>query len=194
MAKGIDEESGIWSLEVAKKKHRFDPLLAARISMMFQPKRAADLGCGIGRYCAILKACGWPIVDGYEGTPDIKEIAVYDNIMPLDLTKKRWVDIDYDFVLSLEIGEHIPKKHEQTFLDNIREFTKKDLILSWAIPGQGGTGHFNERSNEYVISELAKRDLIFDEKKTKELRKYTSLKWFRNTILVFEDGKKISTM
>ena len=52
----ICPETGIWSLETAKKKHRYDIILAAHLSSMFWvPKRAADLGCGRGHYCAILK-------------------------------------------------------------------------------------------------------------------------------------------
>ena len=194
---GVDEKTGIWSLSTHKKRTRFDFLLLAKIGILWSeqekmgypripiPKKAADLGCGIGKYCSVLKAYGWPIVHGYEGAPDIKEIAVYDDIMVTDLSKRRWVDIDYDFVLCLEVGEHIPKEHEQVFIDNVCEFTHKDLVLSWALPGFGGKGHFNEQPNEYVISEFTKRGLVFDEETSNDLRKCTFLKWFEHTIMVF---------
>ena len=182
----IDEETGIWTLDAAKKKHKFDIMLGARIASMFwAPKRAADLGCGRGHYCAILKACGWPVVDGYEGTPNIASLGVYNNIMTLDFSKRRWVAIDYDFVLCLEVGEHIPKKYEQVFIDNVNEFTSKVLVLSWGIPGQGGTGHFNEQPNKYVISEFEKRGFKFDRKRSKILRDVSTKGWFKNTIMVF---------
>ena len=138
----INLETGIWSLDVAKKRHRCDLLLAARIGMLYHPEKAADLGCGNGRYCAIFKSYGWPVVHGYEGTPNIESLEIYNDVMQLDLTKRRWVGMKYDFVLCLEVGEHIPVQHEQVFLDNVAEFTAKDLIFSWAIPGQGGKGHF----------------------------------------------------
>ena len=182
----ICPETGIWSLETAKKKHRYDIILAAHIASMFWvPKRAADLGCGRGHYCAILKGCGWPVVDGYEGTPNIASLGVYNNIMTLDLSKRHWVAIEYDFTLCLEIGEHIPKKHEQTFIDNVCDFVSKDLVLSWGIPGQGGTGHFNEQPNDYVIGEFGKRGLKFDEEKSRILREVATRKWFKNTVMVF---------
>jgi len=184
--KFVDEETGIWSLETAKKKHRYDIMLAAQIATMFWvPKRAADLGCGRGAYCSILKGCGWPIVDGYEGTPNIASLGVYDNIMTLDLSKRHWVAIDYDFVLCLEIGEHIPKKHEQTFIDNVNDFVTKNLVLSWGIPGQGGTGHFNEQPNDYIIAECEKRGLKYDGKKSQKLRDVATRGWFKNTIMCF---------
>ena len=184
----IDKETGIWSIEVAKKRHRFDPELANGIIKLYHgTKSIADVGCGNGSYCRFFKEAGVSIVHGYEGTPNISSLGIYDDIMVLDLTKIRYVNIKYETVISIEVGEHIPKEHEQVFIDNVCQFVNKDLVLSWAIPGQGGKGHFNEQPNDYVISEFVKRGLVFDEKRSKDLRKYSSLKWFRNTILVFEN-------
>lgn len=182
---GISKETGIWDLDIAERRHKFDPSLAVKIASLYQPTRTADIGCGKGEYCKFFKDAGFSIVHGYEGTQDIKKIAVYDDIFILDLTKRRWVGIDYDFVLSLEVGEHIPKKFEHVFIENILRFVSKDLILSWAIPGQGGAGHFNEQSNEYVISKFVEGGLVFNEERSKELRDAASLKWFRNTVLCF---------
>lgn len=179
---------GIWTLDTAKKRHRFDYTLAARIGEMWAPKRFADLGCGNGRYCAVFKAYGWPLVHGYEGTQDIKTLGVYDDIFTLDLAKKRWVEINYDLVMSLEVGEHIPKEHEQVFIDNVCEFVKKDLILSWGIPGQGGKGHVNEQPNDYVVNEFYRRGFRYDKGRARDLRSHASLKWFKDTIMVFMRG------
>ena len=181
----INPDSGIWNLNTARKRHRFDPFLAARIGMKYHPEKAADLGCGNGRYCAVFKAYGWSIVHGYEGTPGVISLGIYDDIFQIDLSKRRWVDIDYDFVMCLEVGEHVPEKYEEFFLDTITNFSSKDLIMSWAIPGQGGAGHLNEKPNEYIIGELAKRGFVHNEDGSDELRKFSSLKWLRNTILVF---------
>ena len=182
----INSNTGIWNLETAKKRHRYDSSLAEGIIAIFKEvKSIADLGCGRGDYCKYLKECGIPLVHGYEGTQNIHKIAVYDDIMILDLTKRRWVEIFYELVLVLEVGEHIPKKYEKVFIDNVCEFTKKFLILSWGIPGQGGAGHFNEQPNDYVISEFEKRGLRLEKKKTKFLREAASLRWFKNTVMVF---------
>ena len=183
----IDRETGIWDLKIAKKRHRYDDKLAECIATMYKSVTSiADVGCGIGDYCKYLKEQGIPIVHGYEGTIGIKEIASYDDITTIDLTKRRCVGIDYKLVLCLEVGEHIPKTHEQVFIDNICEFMNKDLILSWGIPGQGGAGHFNEQPNEYVIDEFTKRGLIFDEDFSMRLRDAASFKWFKNTLMKFE--------
>lgn len=180
----IDKKTGIWSIKLANK-HKHDFLLAGAIGTYYSPKLFADVGCGDGTYCAVFKSFGWLEIHGYEGTPKISSLGVYDNIMTVDLSKKRYVDIKYDLVLCLEVGEHIPKEHEQVFIDNICEYTTKDLILSWAIPGQGGKGHYNEQSNDYVIDQFKKRNFKINDKMSRILRGYSSLKWFKDTIMVF---------
>jgi hypothetical protein len=182
------DAQGRWSLKTAKKRHRFDYHLAARIGELWAPKQFADLGCGNGRYCAVFKAYGWPVVHGYEGTQRIISLGIYEDIFILDLTIKRWVEIPYDLVMCLEVGEHIPKKYEQIFIDNVCDFAIKDLILSWGIPGQGGKGHVNEQPNDYVVNELYRRGFRYDKGRTRDLRAHSSLKWFKDTIMVFFRG------
>lgn len=183
---GIDIETGIWDLETAQKRHRYDPALAQYIRETFLFQSIADVGCGLGNYCKFFKESGIPIVHGYEGTQEINKIAVYDDIFSMDLTKNRWVEIGYDLVLCLEVGEHIPKNHEQGFINNLCRYVEDLLIISWAIPGQGGAGHFNEKSNECVIREFSKRGMAFDKRASLKLREAADLKWFKNTLILFE--------
>jgi len=184
-----DKETGIWAFhDRILKRHRCDFLLAGAIGVMFRKvKSVADVGCGNGQYCAIMKAFGKPVVHGYEGTPGIKSLGIYNDIMTVDLTKRRYVGIYYDLVLCLEVGEHIPPKHEQVFIDNLCEYVSKFLVISWAPPGQGGTGHYNEKSNVEVITELMARGLVLEEKHTALLRTRTTLPWFKN-VMVFRNG------
>lgn len=190
----IDSATGIWTLETAKKRHRHDHYLLAGILKFYtirEPRLVADLGCGDGWYCRMLSRI-WKhaVVHGYEGTPGAASIGVYDDIFTIDLSKIRYVDIDYDFVLCLEVGEHIPCKHEQKFLDNVARFAKKDLVMSWAVPGQGGKGHFNEQPNTYILSQMEARGFSHQRKLTALLRKHTERKWFRNTVMSFERNRQ----
>lgn len=187
----LDSETGIWSLETAKRKHRTDYVLAAGIAHVWSyklktvPRLTADLGCGPGWYCRILKACGFHIVHGYEGTPDIKKIAVYNDVTVFDLTKLRTIGIPYDLVICLEVAEHIPEKYEQVFIHNVCNFASKDLIISWAKPGQGGTGHFNEKSKEYVIDEFMKRGFMIHKKATEMVSFFATNGYLKRNIIVF---------
>lgn len=191
----IDSNTGIWNLETAKRRHRHDHYLLAGILKFYtsnKMKLVADLGCGDGWYCKILSKIWKHVkIHGYEGTPGIDQLGIYKDIFTIDLSKIRYVDIDYDLVLCLEVGEHIPKKHEQKFIDNVARFTAKDLIMSWAVPGQGGKGHFNERPNSYIIDQMEKRDFTYKIDISNELRKHTEHKWFRNTVMAFERKVKL---
>ena len=141
----------------------------------------------LGNYCAVLKACGFDPVHGYEGTKDIKSLGVYDDILTVDLTKERYVDIPYDVTLCLEVGEHIPEKHEQVFIDNLCRYATKYLVISWAVEGQSGTGHTNCKNNDYVIKQFEDRGFKYLEDRSEILRKYAQLHWFKNTIMVFRN-------
>jgi len=168
------------------KRHKTDYVLAAAIATYYDiPNRAADFGCGLGHYCQILNFYGWEVIDGYEGTEGIGPYKVWPWIYRIDLSVSVEF-IPYDFVLCLEVGEHIPKEREQVFIDNVVKATGKDLVMSWAVPGQySASGHVNNRSNEYVIEQMGSRGLRFQKKMTRYLRYYTTLEWFKNTLLVF---------
>ena len=183
----VDKNTGIWGMHIAKKRHKCDRLLTAAIANLFDPIRVADLGCGDGMYCRIFKTYGWPEVHGYEGTVGVKELGIYDDIMFLDLTKKRFVDIDYDLVVCLEVGEHIPPEHEQVFLDNLAAFSSKHLVLSWAVPGQySASGHVNCQDPGYVIKQVCKRGFNWKQKQSQYLKDKAEFEWFKKAIMVFE--------
>lgn len=188
----IDPATGIWDMDtVARGGHKHDEYLVRAIAELYTPALAADLGCGDGWYCKRLRELGWPQVHGYEGCEAMQKQGVYDDIFVMDLTKRRWVEIPYGLVLCLEVGEHIPKEHEQTFLDNVAEFGKSAfaVLLSWAVPGQGGRGHFNERPNDYIESNMRSRGFIVDSWATQHLRRTASLKWFKNTLVAYGKGQ-----
>jgi hypothetical protein len=186
----IDTKTGIWDLETANSHggHKHDLPLLDEICKLYTPTRVADLGCGDGWYCANMKKAGYKVVHGYEGCLDMRKISLCDELFIMDLSEPQLVAQKYDFVLCLEVGEHIPKSAEQVFLDNVVKFCSKDLVLSWAIPGQGGRGHFNEQPNDYIISQICNRGFVLNQAKTDLLRAASTLKWFKNTIGAYELG------
>jgi len=93
----------------------------------------------------------------------------------------------FDVVLSLEVGEHIPAEFEQQFIDNICKHAKKHLAISWAIEGQGGSGHVNCKNNNYIISKVEDRGFKFNFNDSEKIRKAaTNASWFGYTIMVFD--------
>jgi hypothetical protein len=144
-----------------------------------------DFGCGMGEYASFFKSKGMHTA-AYDGNPNTQELTngigkVLDLSIPFNLQEL------YDCVLSLEVGEHIPKEYEQTYIDNLCSHSKKYVILSWAVIGQGGDGHVNCQNNDYVINELRKRGYSYNERESNALRMaVSSAPWFSNTIMFFK--------
>jgi len=83
------------------------------------------------------------------------------------------------------VGEQIPKIYEDVFIDNLHRNNKYGMILSWAIQGQGGDGHINEQSNEYIKSKICNLGYTNDIEMENHLRSVSTLWWCKNTIMVF---------
>lgn len=183
----IDKKTGIWSLNIAKKRHKCDLNLVKAVIDLFDPTSILDVGCGSGLYCKAFKENGVPMVHGYEGTQNVTSLGVYDEIIEIDLTKPiGQINRFYDLVLCLEVGEHVPKEYEQIFINNLYSMTSQYLILSWAdIKQYSASGHVNSRSQKYIINELINRGLEYLKEYSVELRKLVSFSWFKKNLMVF---------
>lgn len=141
--------------------------------------------CGLGNYLKDLQESGFLNLIGYEADPSKKK--VFKNIMVKDLTIPFVLPIGGN-VISLEVGEHIPKKYQDIYLDNITKNCNGYLITSWAIRGQAGFGHVNCLDNHEIIPEIEKRGFKYLEKDSMLARSVIkdNAAWFRNTILIFK--------
>jgi len=99
------------------------------------------LGAFTGHYSKWLNDTGlFSRVVAFDGIRGIEELT--DNaVLEADLTKPLPVEKDsFDYVLCVEVAEHIPPEYEGIFLDNL-QIARRGLILSWAPPGTEGEGH-----------------------------------------------------
>ena len=122
--------------------------------------------------------------DAYDGAPFTEE-STGGVVRYVDLTLPQFWLPRYDWVMCLEVIEHIPKVHETTVLDNIVRPATEGIVFSWAIHYQPGYGHVNPREPDYVNRTMSRRGLIVDEPATSRLRRAATLKWFHNNILVY---------
>lgn len=184
---------GCWLGPAAERYHRRDgPLEQALCAFLGGPDAArhkaentvADFGCGMGSFVRALCAAGndaW----GFDGNPATLELteglgAVLDLALPQDL------DRQWDWVLCLEVIEHIPAEFEAVVLDNLARHARKGIIASWATPGQAGHGHYNERPAEYAVARFAERGFRVNRAASEALRAAATLPWFRENLLVLE--------
>ena len=121
---------------------------------------------------------------GYDGSPNVEEVT-HGHVKTLDLSVPQDLGRQWDWVMSLEVGEHIPKQFEDTYLTNVLKPAKEGIVMSWAIRGQGGRSHVNELNNVEVVEMLVERGFLPVFSWWHTLRENASLYWFKNTLMVF---------
>lgn len=177
----------IWSLKEAKVEHHSSKNMAQAIFELQQAngKKVIDFGCGRGDYLAHLKSKGVECY-GYEGTPDIEKISVFKPVVCVDLSKPLEIEHKGN-VVCIEVAEHIPAEFENQLLTNITNACDGWLLLSWAVIGQGGNGHVNERDSEYVIQTVEKLGFKYHDKISDAIRESAGndLWWFKKSVYFF---------
>jgi SAM-dependent methyltransferase len=188
-------ETGAWNIQGSKfdHEHVYDSVLSSALVKFAKKQNVSksyDFGCGPGKYVEEFRKNGIE-ASGYDGNPITSQIK---NCSVQDLTSEFQLD-PVDFLLCLEVCEHVPKTYEDSLLKTINRHVNPGgtLILSWAVIGQGGFGHVNCQNNDYVINKFKTLGYEYNEIESLLLRSEVSnATWFRNTILVF--NKKWLTM
>lgn len=187
----ICNETGKWNGD-PKNKHKHDITLSEALIKFFKSElndndTIVDLGCGMGDYVRELKKANFQI-DGFDGNPNT-EILTNGLAKILDLSKPHKFDKPYTWVISLEVAEHLPKKYESIYVNNLHNNNSKGIIMSWAKKGQGGDGHFNEQNKSYVVDLFKNLNYIYDEKNSSILCQSSTFSWFRNNLMLFRKNK-----
>jgi hypothetical protein len=180
----VISDTGFW-VENDDREHMFIKELSKEIIAYISKHKIRsvyDLGCGEGDYLkAIVDFDSSISATGFEGHQISKK---FSNVLKRDLSKS--LDMPaVDLVISIEVGEHIPREFESTFLNNVCDSSTGHIILSWAVENQSGLGHVNCRNNDYIISQVEGRGWTFDEKTTLAMREVMPRIWIKNTLMVF---------
>jgi SAM-dependent methyltransferase len=128
---------------------------ARAIEELWHPFRLLDLGCGAG-YVVEYFAGRIPTmgVDGSRAVLAVQSETARGRTVVADLTGPpctcvRW----FEFMVSIEVAEHIPPEKESAFLAWFQWADR--VLLTAAPPGQGGRHHVNERPHEHWIARFA---------------------------------------
>lgn len=180
-------DSGFWLFEAqGSNEHVYDTTVAAKLVALAKkvnPSLIYDFGCGEGKYTHNFIGNGFQ-AKGFDGNPSTAKIS---NCSVQDLTDESFSLPPVDFLLTLEVAEHVPKHLEDKLINNINKHVNPGgwLVLSWAVIGQGGLGHVNCQNNDYVINKFQSLGYEYNITESMELRKDVKMFWFRNTIMVF---------
>ncbi len=180
--------TGTFSSRWARRKRwHFNKRLEQSLCKICDGGSICDYGAGIGRYVLAFRQHGFHC-DGYDG---IKNIATISNgvVQEADLTQRIDSPV-YDWVLCLETAEHIPRKHEPVFLDNLVRHARLGIAISWAPPGQRGLGHVNCRPVDYVIDVFSKRNWAHDEATSSTCMRLAGLRMRSRNVMIFRPSAK----
>lgn len=162
-----------------------DQKLCTNLGQLFAGKSVMDFGCGRGQYGKCFEALDAGISwTGYDGSEGIFE-STGGYVQFMDLAMPQYLGQQWDWVMSTEVGEHIPAKYEATVIGNIVRHAKEGVILSWAVPGQHGHHHVNPLENRVVIDLMGRHGFSFDKALTTHLRAAAQFPYFKNTLMAF---------
>ena len=72
--------------------------------------------------------------EGFDGAENVDAVFPDGFVKHLDLSEPVYLT-PKDWILSLEVGEHIPAQYEQNFIENLHRHNKKGIVLSWSVEG-----------------------------------------------------------
>lgn len=181
-------QTGYWHSDFAKEHHVHSQKLSNWIVNFLKEDKTKliyDFGCGMGTYLNDLYNNDHKNIIGLEAMPPKNDypfsILSQNLAIPFSLGEK-------GNVISLEVGEHIPPEYMGTFLSNLAIHCSNYLIISWAVRGQGGLGHYNELNNDEIIPLITNMGFEYMEESSMDARKdiEDNFWWFKNTLMVFK--------
>jgi SAM-dependent methyltransferase len=153
------------------------------LTKRFAIQSVLDLGSGMGYSAHYFNKLGLKVL-AVDGLWENCMNAIYPTLQ-LDLTKSKVVT-RVDLVHCQEVVEHI----EEEFLDNLLASLAcgRIIVMTNALPGQGGHHHVNEQPTNYWIEHLRQHKcevLVEDSNRVRQLAKLDGAHYLAQTGVVF---------
>jgi hypothetical protein len=160
----------------------FAPSVWEYLQRRFSIESVLDLGSGLGYSAQFFHQLGMKVL-AVDGMIDNCLKAVYPTCH-LDLTQTR-VSNNVDLVHCQEVVEHIEEKYLDNLLGSLS--CGKIIVMTNALPGQGGHHHVNEQPTEYWIEAMRRyrcRVLVEDTNRVRKLAQQDGAIYLAKTGLV----------
>lgn len=168
-------DTGAYTQEHARARARTrraskvdERLIRALCSVLETGYTTFDIGAGNGRHAEALRAKGHAVI-AYDGAA-LPELNVLEWDLSKPLQYRDGVDCQVPQGYMIEVGEHIPAELEATVIENITRAITMRLVVSWATPGQPGSGHVNCKTPLAVIEAFEMAGWMLDEYGTYKAR------------------------
>jgi SAM-dependent methyltransferase len=143
---------------VAAGVERSAEVIVPMVVDLIQPRSVVDVGCGAGHWLSVFMQKGIADIVGVDGgwiEPALLKIPG-DRFLTRDLSQPLRLSRQFDLVVCLEVGEHLPAAAADGLADSLASLGPV-ILFSAAIPQQGGVGHINEQWPEYWRARFEKR-------------------------------------
>ena len=174
-------------LDQASGSARSASVIIPLLRELLPVRSVCDVGCGVGTWLHCWLDHGVTDVLGIDGdhVPREQLLIPADKFLAADLRRPlRWKR-RFDLAMSLEVAEHLPPARAEAFVADLASLAPV-VLFSAAIPGQGGTGHVNERWQGYWASLFAQAGLIACDVLRPRIWQDDRVEyWYRQNILLF---------
>jgi hypothetical protein len=148
------------------------------------PVSVGDFGAGGGRYSAWLNETGLVHGFAFDGTSRATEISG-GKVLEVNLVEKVELWRTFDWVLCLEVAEHVPREYTSPLLQNLKRHAAQGIVMSWS-DDMEGIGHVNCLSQqEFVATVERETGYRIDWDATKLIRKSCEIDYIGKTVAVF---------
>ncbi len=188
-ALGPNDDSHLGGNVIEGDPLTYAPLVWDYIISRFCIESVLDLGSGIGNASYYFFRKNLKVL-AVEGLASNVVTSLYPSIQH-DITKSP-VNCRVDLVHCQEVVEHIDERYLQNVLASLT--TGKYILMTNALPGQGGHHHVNEQSTEYWIEHLEKlgcRVLVEDSIRIRKLALQEGAIYLAKTGLILVNTKRV---
>mmetsp|Transcript_169198 Transcript_169198/g.543943 ORF Transcript_169198/g.543943 Transcript_169198/m.543943 type:complete len:438 (+) Transcript_169198:126-1439(+) len=147
----------------------------------------ADFGALDGHYSRWLNDTGLMTAYAFDGVQGVTELTG-GAVTEVDLSGRLripWHPQPFDWVMCLEVAEHIPPEMQDTFLDNLNRHAAAGLVLSWATPQIEGEGHVSCLPLEESRRRVEALGFVQDVAATAALRAAAEIPWIAVSVAVY---------
>jgi SAM-dependent methyltransferase len=166
----------------------FSPNVWNYLIKRFALRSILDLGSGMGHAAHYFYEAGLQVV-AIDGLKENCARSAFPTIH-IDLTQSR-VFCRVDLVLCQEVVEHIEERYLENLLLSMT--CGKIIVMTNALPGQGGYHHVNEQPTEYWINHLKKHQcevLVEDTNRLRAIAQHEQALYLAKTGLILANKSR----
>ena len=161
------------------------------------PESIVDFGCGTGSWLQVASQLGAKEILGLDGAwvPHSSLRIPLENFRQVDLEKPESIQIKdhFDLAMSLEVLEHLSNSAAQTVLQKMTE-SADNVLLSVAVPEQGGIHHINEHRQSYWAKLMEEKGFVPQDIVRPAIWNNPKVSvWYKQNILLYSKTSQTTT-